>query len=126
MSTESFKDKPGGLVVDYLGLADELKKALATYTKAAAQGKTAIDQEEAVKVMREKYEVCCGIFHGLTGRSGKPGGALQRPVRCCLAAQEHVLAQDDGKYRFVNAVTACRRRLPWPFPHEKRWLSGTT
>ena len=58
-----FKDKPGGLVVDYLGLADELKKALATYTESGGTGKTAIDQAEAVAVMLEKYEICQGLFH---------------------------------------------------------------
>jgi type I site-specific restriction-modification system R (restriction) subunit len=59
-----FKDKPGGLVVDYLGLAHELKAALATYTEIGGTGRTALDQEEAVAVMLEKYEVCCGLFHG--------------------------------------------------------------
>ena len=53
-----FRDKPGGLVVDYLGLADELKQALATYTESGGTGKTAIDQ--AVAVMLEKYEICQG------------------------------------------------------------------
>ena len=59
-----FRDKPGGLVVDYLGLAHELKRALATYTESGGTGKTALDQEEAVAVMLEKYEICCGLFHG--------------------------------------------------------------
>src|SRR6202040_194813 len=59
-----FKDKPGGLVVDYLGLADELKKALATYTESGGTGKTALDQAEAVAVMLEKYEICRGLFYG--------------------------------------------------------------
>jgi type I restriction enzyme, R subunit len=59
-----FKDKPGGLVVDYLGLADELKQALATYTESGGTGKTALDQAEAVALMLEKYEVCWGLFHG--------------------------------------------------------------
>ncbi|HXK42952.1 MAG TPA: type I restriction endonuclease subunit R [Anaerolineae bacterium] len=58
-----FKDKPGGLVVDYLGLAHELKAALATYTESGGTGRTALYQEEAVAVMLEKYEVCCGLFH---------------------------------------------------------------
>ena len=58
-----FKDKPGGLVVDYLGLAYELKKALATYTESGGHGEAAIDQEEAVNVMLEKYEVCSNFFH---------------------------------------------------------------
>ena len=59
-----FRDKPGGLVVDYLGLAHELKRALATYTESGGTGKTALDQAEAVAVMLEKYEICCGLFHG--------------------------------------------------------------
>jgi type I restriction enzyme R subunit len=58
-----FKDKPGGLVVDYLGLANELRQALAVYTESGGQGRTAIDQNEAVAVMLEKYEICVGIFH---------------------------------------------------------------
>ena len=64
-----FKDKPGGLVVDYLGLAHELKRALATYTESGGTGQTAIDQEEAVKAMLKKYEICCALFHGFD-RSG--------------------------------------------------------
>ena len=51
-----FKDKPGGLVVDYLGLAEELRRALATYTESGGTGQTALDQNEAVAVMLEKYE----------------------------------------------------------------------
>jgi type I restriction enzyme R subunit len=54
-----FKDKPGGLIVDYLGIADSLKRALATYAQSGGKGKTAIDQNEAVAVMMEKYEVVC-------------------------------------------------------------------
>ena len=51
-----FRDKPGGLVVDYLGLAHELKRALATYTESGGTGQTALDQEQAVRAMLEKYE----------------------------------------------------------------------
>ncbi len=59
-----FGEKPGGLVVDYLGLAQELKQALATYTESGGTGRTALDQEEAVAAMLEKYEVCAALFHG--------------------------------------------------------------
>ena len=59
-----FKDKPGGLVVDYLGIAQELKQALSTYTESGGAGRTDIPQEEAVAAMLEKYEVCRGLFHG--------------------------------------------------------------
>src|SRR5450759_3500556 len=99
-----FKDKPGGLVVDYLGLADELKKALATYTESGGTGKTAIDQAEAVAVMLEKYEVCRGLFHGFVWSlwvTGKP----QDRLSLLPAAQEHILALADGKARLLGAVT---------------------
>ncbi len=59
-----FRDKPGGLVVDYLGLAPELKAALATYTESGGSGRTAISQDEAVAAVLEKHEVCLGLFHG--------------------------------------------------------------
>ena len=72
-----FKDKPGGLVVDYLGLAQELKQALATYTESGGAGRTALDQDEAVALMLEKYEVCCALLHGFDWSkwtTGKPTG----------------------------------------------------
>ena len=59
-----FKDKPGGLVVDYLGIAQDLRKALVSYTESGGTGRTAINKEEAVAVMLEKHEVCCALFHG--------------------------------------------------------------
>jgi type I restriction enzyme R subunit len=68
-----FRDKPGGLVVDYLGLAHEMKQALATYTESGGKGKTALDQAEAVAVMKEKYEVCCDLFHGFEWSRWKRG-----------------------------------------------------
>ena len=80
-----FKDKPGGLVVDYLGLAHELKYALATYTESGGTGKTALDQEEAVVVLREKYEICCGLFYGFDG----PNGLLVRLRRSWGCCQRH-------------------------------------
>ena len=78
-----FKDKPGGLVVDYLGLAQDLKKALATYTESGGKGQTALDQDEAVAVMLEKYEVCCALFHGFDWTkwtTGTPQDALEPPA----------------------------------------------
>jgi len=64
MRERVFKDKPGGLVVDYQGLAHELKAALAIYTESGGTGCPAFDKDKAVAVMLEKYEVCCGLFHG--------------------------------------------------------------
>ncbi|MEK6301140.1 MAG: type I restriction endonuclease subunit R [Acidobacteriota bacterium] len=113
-----FKDKPGGLVVDYLGLADELKKALATYTESGGTGETAIDQAEAVAVMLEKYEVCQGLFHGFDWSlwiTGKP----QDRLSLLPAAQEHVLALEDGKSRLLRAVTELSQGFALAVPHEE-------
>ena len=111
-----FKDKPGGLVVDYLGLADQLKYALANYTQSGGKGQTAIDQEEAVAVMLERYEVCCGIFHGFDWTRWKTGGPQER-LSVLPAAQEHVLAQEDGKNRFVKAVSDLSKAFALAVPH---------
>ena len=112
-----FKDKPGGLVVDYLGLAPELKAALATYTESGGAGKTAIDQQEAVAVMLEKYEVCTGIMHGFDWSkwiTGKP----QERLSLLPAALEHVLAQEDGKNRWLRAVQELSQAFALAVPHE--------
>jgi len=113
-----FRDKPGGLVVDYLGLADQLKYALANYTESGGQGKTAIDQEEAVAVMLERYEICCGIFHGFTWDAWKKGSPQAR-LSVLPAAQEHVLAQEDGKNRLVRAVGDLSKAFALAVPHLK-------
>ncbi|MCB2187888.1 MAG: type I restriction endonuclease subunit R [Deltaproteobacteria bacterium] len=113
-----FKDKPGGLVVDYLGLAHELKLALATYTESGGKGRTAVDQEEAVAVMLEKYEICCDIFHGFDWSDWLAKDPRQR-LALLPSAQEHVLQLDDGKNRLVKAVTELSRAFALSVPHEK-------
>jgi len=99
-----FRDKPGGLVVDYLGLADQLKRALATYTESGGHGKPSIDTAEAIAVMLEKYEVCCDMLHGYDWSKWTCGSPTER-LGLLPAAQEHVLRQEDGKPRFSKAVT---------------------
>lgn len=113
-----FKDKPGGLVVDYLGLADELKSALATYTDAGGTGETAIDQAEAVALMQEKFEVCCGLFHGFSWKDWTTGTPQVR-LSLLPAAQEHILAQDDGKARLLRAVTELSQAFALAVPHDE-------
>ncbi len=76
-----FKDKPGGLVVDYLGLADNLRRALANYTESGGKGQTAIDQDVAVGAMLERYEVCCGIFDLPACAAAQPFLCLRDRVR---------------------------------------------
>ncbi len=113
-----FKDKPGGLVVDYIGLAYDLKQALAIYTNSGGTGRTAIDQAEAVAVMLEKYEICCGLFHGFDWSAFKTGGAQER-LAVLPAAQEHILQQEDGKARLIRAVTELSGAFALSVPHEK-------
>ncbi len=113
-----FKDKPGGLVVDYLGLAQELKQALATYTESGGTGQTALDQEEAVAVMLERFEVCCGLLHGFDW-SKWVSGTPQERVGLLPPAQEHILAQENGKNRFVQAVRELSQAFALAVPHEE-------
>jgi type I restriction enzyme R subunit len=113
-----FKDKPGGLVVDYLGLAHELKAALATYTESGGTGKTAIDQNEAVAVLQEKYEICSDLMHGFNW-SRWTSGTPQERLGLLPKAQEHILAQEDGKNRWLRAVQELSQAFALAVPHEE-------
>ena len=113
-----FRDKPGGLVVDYLGLAHELKKALATYTESGGTGKTALDQAEAVAVMLEKHEICRDLFHDFEYSRWIDGTPPER-VSLLPAAQEHILAQENGKERCLQAVRELSQAFALAVPHEE-------
>jgi len=113
-----FREKPGGLVVDYLGLAHQLKTALADYTESGGKGKPILDQEEAVAKMLEYYEVCAGIFHGFDYSRFKTGTALQRNAVIPPAA-EHVLTQENGKERFMKGVGQLTKAFALSVPHER-------
>ena len=113
-----FKDKPGGLVVDYLGLAHELKRALAIYTESGGTGKTALDQNEAVAVMQEKYEICCDLFYGFDW-SKWITGTPQEKLGLLPSAQEHILAQENGRDRCLVAVRELSQAFALSVPHEE-------
>ena len=113
-----FKDKPGGLVVDYVGLAEDLKRALATYTESGGTGRTAVNKQEAVRVMVEKYEICLGLFHGFDWSKWTTGTPTER-LGMLPAAQEHVLAQENGKERCVTAVRELNQAFALSVPHEE-------
>jgi len=113
-----FRDKPGGLVVDYLGLANELRQAPATYTASGGTGRTAIDQSEAVAVMLEKYEVCLGLFHGFNWSKWASGTPEER-LALLPAAQEYILAQENGKERLLKAVAELSKAFALAVPHEE-------
>jgi type I restriction enzyme, R subunit len=98
-----YKDKPGGLIVDYLGLAYHLQRALAAYTESGHPADTAIDQNVAVAEMLERYEICVGLMHGFDWSKFKTG-TLQEKLGVLPLAQEFILAQEDGKTRLLKAV----------------------
>ncbi len=111
-----FRDKPGGLVVDYLGLADELRQALATYTQSGGKGTTTLDLEKAAVVLQEKLEVVRNIFHGFE-YSGYATGSAAEQVRLRKAALEHVLAQPDGKDRLLVSAAEMSKAFALAVPH---------
>lgn len=113
-----FKDKPGGLVVDYLGLAEELKLALANYTNSKGKGEIKLDQEEAVAVMLEKFEQVCALLHGFNYKAAARMTPAKRMAQIGLGAN-HVLEQKDGKARFLLAVTELSKAFALAVPHEK-------
>ena len=103
-----FKDKPGGLIVDYLGLADQLKQALATYTESGGKGSTNETTDKAVEILVEKCEVACAMLHGFDWSSWASAGGAQR-LALLPAAHEHIVQAQDGKKRFVTVTTEISR-----------------
>src|SRR5690349_11421479 len=87
-----FRDKPGGLVVDYLGLADQLRQAMLTYTESSGTGDVAFAQAEAVAAMLTKYEICCDLFHGFDWSPWNAGNPSER-VSLLPAAQEYIFGE---------------------------------
>lgn len=113
-----FKDKPGGLIVDYIGLAYHLKQALSNYTSSGGKGNATLDKEEAVAIMLENYEICCGLFHGFDWSLWNSGNSSDR-LKLLPAAQEHILQQKDGKNRLFEVVSALTKAFALAVPHEK-------
>ena len=113
-----FKDKPGGLVVDYLGLANDLRQALVTYTESGGIGRAAIDKGEAVAVMLEKYDICSAMFHGFDWSKWTRGTPADR-MGLMPPAQEHILVQDSGKDRCMAAVRELSQAFALAVPHEE-------
>lgn len=113
-----FRNKPGGLVVDYIGIADLLKKALATYTQSGGSGRTTVDQAEAVAIMMEKYEVVVAMYHGFDYGRFFSAKASER-IAVLPEAIEHVLGLDDGKSRYLQAVLELSMAFALSVPHQQ-------
>ncbi|GIU68813.1 MAG: DEAD/DEAH box helicase [Candidatus Woesearchaeota archaeon] len=112
-----FKDKPGGLIVDYIGIAYELKKALSEYT-AGDRKETGIPQEEAVALMQEKYEIVCGLFHKFNYKKFFTATTKDK-MKIIADAIEHILKQEKGKERFLKYVSELSKAFALAVPHEE-------
>lgn len=135
-----FKDKPGGLVVDYLGIATDLKKALSFYSDAGGKGDPTENIEKAIEVMLEKLEVVQQMFNE-ESKSHKdilveePEAYYQNSFKfnyrrffivdareklsIILQAEEHILGLQNGKERFIREVTLLSQAFALTIPHEK-------
>ncbi len=144
-----YQDKPGGLVVDYLGIASDLKQALSFYADAGGKGDPAIAQEQALSLMLEKLEVVSQMYNECPSRAGVPEGRggkfpssggvdfiaderrggfayqnyfdanTSEKLSIILAAAEHILGLEDGKKRYINQVTALSKAFAIAIPHEQ-------
>jgi type I restriction enzyme R subunit len=121
-----YKDKAGGLVVDYIGIATELKKALSVYTESGGKGKPAFDQEEAASVMMDKYEIVAQLFKEQPTDKTQPKGfnyqsffglTPKEKLYFPIQAANYILGLEDGKIRYTNAVTALSKSFAISVPH---------
>ena len=115
-----FKDKPGGLIVDYLGLAPALQVAVQTYTESGGTGKAVedLDQDTAVAVLQERHEICKELFHGFDWSTWSTGGAAAQ-MSLIPAAQEHVLALKDGRDRCLEEVRKLSQAFALATPRDE-------
>jgi len=113
-----YKDKPGGLVVDYLGIASDLKKALSFYSDANGKGNPTEQQEEAVVLMMEKLEIVQQMLDGMSYVSYFSADVSTK-LSLILQTEDYILGLDDGKKRFVNEVNALSKAFAIAIPHDK-------
>ncbi len=110
-----YKDKAGGLIVDYIGIASNLKRALAAYTQNGGRGSPALKQEDAVKLMLEKYDVAANLFAGFNYKPYFTADTAGK-LTIILEAQEHILALENGRERFSQAVYLLARAFAMSVP----------
>jgi type I restriction enzyme R subunit len=113
-----YKDKPGGLIVDYLGIASDLKKALSFYSDAGGKGDPTILQEQAVQLMLEKLEVVSNMYHGFNYEDYFEAETSKK-LSMILSAEEHILCLEDGKKRYINEVSALSKAFAIAIPHDQ-------
>ena len=113
-----YRDKPGGLIVDYLGIYSDLTKALSFYSASGGKGEPALPQEKAVSLMLEKLEIVSQMFHGFDYKKYFTADTPQK-LSLILEAEEHILQLENGKKRFIDEVTALSKAFALSIPHEQ-------
>ncbi len=113
-----YKDKTGGLIVDYLGIALDLKKALSFYSDAGGRGDPATTQEQAVQLMLEKIEVVSQMFHSFAYEHYFETDTSKK-LSIILGAEEHILGLENGKKRFIDEVSALSQVFSIAIPHDQ-------
>ena len=113
-----YKDKPAGLVVDYLGIASDLKKALSFYSDSGGKGDPALAQEQAVALMLEKLEIVSQMYHGFEYEKYFEADTREK-LSLILEAEEHILGIEDGKKRYIDEVTALSLAFAIAVPHDE-------
>ena len=113
-----YKDKPGGLVVDYLGIASDLKKALSFYSDSGGKGDPTEAQEQAVALMLEKLEVVSQMYDGFDYEQYFSAHTSEK-LSLILSAEEHILGLENGKKRYIDEVTALSSAFSIAIPHEQ-------
>lgn len=113
-----YKDKPGGLVVDYLGIAADLKKALSFYSSSGGRGNPAEAKQTALALLMEKMEIVSQMFYGFAYETYF-GAPTAEKLNLILGAADHILSLEDGKQRFVREVTALSQAYSLATPLDK-------
>ena len=110
-----YKDKPGGRVIDYIGIASDLKRALVAYTKNGGGGTPAFEQETAIEKMLEKYDVVAAMFGKFDYRQYSRADAGEK-MTLILEAEEYILGLADGKERFTREVVLLSKAFALSVP----------
>jgi type I restriction enzyme R subunit len=113
-----FKDKDGGLIVDYLGIAQDLKYALNEYTKSGGKGKPTFDQEEAVNKMMEYYEVVTQLFSEVDYKKFFKLNPEEK-LKFIPLAENYLFSIEDGKERFIESTSKLLKAFAISVPNEK-------
>jgi type I restriction enzyme R subunit len=114
-----FGDKPGGVVVDFIGIADQLRDAVQTYTQAGGEGRPVHEiQNEAVPVMERQFEALRDFFNGFDYR-GFVGGSAAAQLGAVAGGADYVFKQEDGKRRFMTLVAELSKAFALSIPRKE-------